>query len=272
VLTNDLTDATPIVDDEAVGVRFEQQEQVGILTLSRPGKLNAIDFDLYRALAAAYYRISARDDIRVLVIEGDGGAFCAGGDISFMKQMYNDEIDKHVVQDLALRYFRELVSMPQPTIAIVDGPAVGFGATTALSCDIIFASERARFADPHVQVGLVAGDGGALLWSMRVGPAKAKEYLFTGDAVHAAEAERIGLVNHVYPVEEVRDRALTFAHRLAGGPFHAIRATKSLLNHGLRTAGEEVIRCSLTMELVSQTTDYHHEAVRRFLDGDPIRF
>jgi len=261
-----------VVDDESAGLRFELQGHVGILTLDRPDRLNAINLDLYKALARAFYRISARDDIRVLVIEGAGRAFCAGGDVEFMRQQYEGVVDLQRVQDLAMRYFQELTGMPQPTIAIVDGPAVGFGATTALSCDLVIASTRAKFMDPHVQIGLVAGDGGALLWAMRAGPAKAKEFLFTGDPVAAEEAMHMGLVNHVYPVSEVRDRALALATRLSHGPVEALRATKALLNHSLRTTSEEILRCGLTLELVSQNSEYHKNAVKRFLAGDPVHF
>ena len=262
----DPSSADAVVDDESVGLRFDLREgHIGVLTLNRPERLNAINWDLYRALAAAFYRISLMDEVRVLLIQGAGRAFCAGGDVSFMRQMYEGEIDKQRAQKIALRYFQELVSLPQPTIAVVGGPAVGIGATTALSCDLVFASPRATFSDPHIKMGLVPGDGGALLWPMLIGPARAKRYLFTGDVVDADEAARLGLVTEVCPEAELEEHALQFARRLAEGPVEALRATKALTNHALRTLSEEAIRCSLTMELVSQDSQFHRQAAERFL-------
>ncbi len=136
----------------------------------------------------------------------------------------------------------------------------------------MFAGEHAVFADPHVQMGLVPGDGGTVLWPLLVGPARAKEYLLTGDPIRAQEADRLGLVHHVYPAEELRERAIAFAERLANGPRRTLQAAKALTNHLVRTLGEEVIRGSLAMETVSQTSGYHRDAVKRFLDGNPLRF
>lgn len=255
------------------GLRFELTESgVGILTFDRPEQLNAIDWPLYQALAEVLDRVANSVGVRVLVLEGAGRAFCAGGDISFMRQMYDGDIDREDVSRLGARVFRTLTSLPQPSIAIVQGPAIGLGCTVALACDLVFAGERAVFADPHVQMGLVPGDGGTVLWPLLIGPARAKEYLLTGDPIRATEADRLGLVNHVYPTDEVRERALAFAARLANGPTRTLQAAKALINHQVRTLGEETIRGSLAMETVSQTSDYHHDAVKRFLDGDPVRF
>jgi enoyl-CoA hydratase len=261
------------VIEGCAGLRFEGTPTgVGILTFDRPEQLNAIDWPLYQALADTIDRIANSPDVHVLVVEGAGRAFCAGGDVSFMRQMYEGDIDKEDVARIGARVFRSLTGLPQPSIAIVQGPAIGLGCTIALGCDLVFAGENAVFADPHVQMGLVPGDGGTVLWPLLVGPARAKEYLLTGDPIRAQEADRLGLVNHVYPAEEVRERAIAFAERLANGPRRALQAAKALTNHLVRTLGEEVIRGSLAMETVSQTSDYHRDAVKRFLDGNPLRF
>ena len=262
-----------IIGPARPGLRFELTPTgVGVLTFDRPEQLNAIDWPLYQALGEALDRIANSAAVRVLVLEGAGRAFCAGGDISFMRQMYDDDVDKEDVARMGARVFRTLTNLPQPSIAVVQGPAIGLGCTIALCCDLVFAGEKAVFADPHVQMGLVPGDGGTVLWPLLIGPARAKEYLLTGDPIRAADADRLGLVNHVYPTDEVRERGLAFAARLAAGPARTLQAAKALINHQIRTLGEETIRGSLAMETVSQTSDYHRDAVKRFLDGDPVRF
>jgi enoyl-CoA hydratase len=270
---------SPVTSSEATastagaGLAIEvRPDGVAILTFDRPDVMNAINWPLYQELLRLYREVAVRPDIKVLVLRGAGRAFCAGGDIEFMRQMDTGEIDKRAVNALSMEFFRAHVSLPQPTIAVVDGPAIGLGVTIALTCDVIFAGERARFADPHVQMGLVPGDGGPVIWPMLVGVAKAKELLFTGDVVRADDALRLGLVNHVHPSDEVLDRALAFAARLAQGPAFAIQATKSLVNLTLRTLGEQVVTQGLALEMLSQDTDYHRTAVARFLADDPIRF
>jgi enoyl-CoA hydratase len=254
------------------GLRFELTENgVGILTLDRPERLNALDWPLFQALPRAIDEIATRTEVKVLVLEGAGRAFCAGGDISFMRQMHEGTVDKHDVARAGVRIFRGLTSLPQPSIAVVQGPAFGLGCTVALGCDMVFASEQAVFADPHVQMGLVAGDGSTVLWPLLIGPSRAKEHLMTGDPLSAAEAERLGLVNHVYP-SDVRQHALKFADRLANGPDLTLQATKSLVNQLIRNLTEQQLRGGLAMETLSQGSDYHRQAVERFLAGDPIRF
>jgi enoyl-CoA hydratase len=257
----------------ASGLNFEELPGgVAVLTFDRPSRRNAVDWPLYEAFVEAVEGVGRRTDIRVLLLRGAGGAFCAGGDISFMKQMYSGEIDKADVQALQVRFFSAQMALPQPTIAVVDGPAIGLGCTFALSCDLVYAGERARFADPHVQMGLVPGDGGTLLWPLLIGPARAKEFLFTGDVVGAADAFAMGLVNRVYPSGEVFDRAVAYANRLAAGPAATIQAIKALTNQTTRALGEQFIRAGLAMESVSQESEYHKSAVERFLAGDPVRF
>jgi len=255
------------------GLDFEVRSNgVAVITFNRPEVRNAINWPLYESFVRTVEDVGRNKDIKVLILTGAGGGFCAGGDISFMRQMRTGEIDKADTQALQVRLFTALVGLPQPAIAVVDGPAIGLGCTFALSCDLVFAGDRAVFADPHVQVGLVPGDGGTLLWPMLIGPARAKEFLFTGDPVGAQEALAMGLVNRVYPSEEVFGRALAYANRLAAGPAATIQAIKALTNQTTRALGEQFIRAGLAMESVSQESEYHKEAVERFLAGNPLRF
>jgi enoyl-CoA hydratase len=265
---------TLLVDGAAhAGLRCDRRDDgIAVLTFDRPKRLNAINWPLYQQLVESLEGLGRDRDIRVVVLAGAGQAFCAGGDISFMEQMRTGEIDKADVQAAQVRFMTAQLGLPQPTIAVVPGPAIGLGCTIALSCDLVYASDRAVFADPHVQMGLVPGDGGALLWSMLAGTARAKEYLFTGDKVDAAEAYRLGLVNRVHPADEVLDRAMAMASRLASGPAATIQAVKSLINQTVRAQAEQHVRAGLAMESVSQESAYHKLAVAGFLDGQPLRF
>ena len=129
-----------------------------------------------------------------------------------------------------------------PIVAALNGPAVGLGASIALLCDVIFMADTASIADPHVRVGIVAGDGGTAIWPLVLGPARAKEFLLTGDKVDAATAERIGLVNHVVPAAELMDAARAFADRLAAGAPLALRYTKLAVNKWIKTRRERRLR------------------------------
>jgi enoyl-CoA hydratase len=144
--------------------------------------------------------------------------------------------------------------------------AIGLGCTLALFCDVIFASENARFADPHVRVGVVAGDGGAVIWPQLVGYARAKEYLMTGDPIPGKEAERIGLINHVVPDADLDARVDAFARKLAAGAPQAIRYTKVSVNLRLKEIAHTILDASMAYEMLTFATQDHREAVSSFLE------
>lgn len=270
ISTEAVSDSLP---RDSAGVRLDRgPDGIATAVFDRPHVKNAIDWETYQSLDRLLEQVGRMASVRVLLLRGAGAAFCAGGDIGFMRQMYEGIIDPQLVQDTARRVFTSLVNLPQPTIAVVDGPAIGLGCTLALACDIVLAGERAVFADPHLQMGLVPGDGGVIAWILRAGPAKAKEHLFTGDPLTAAEAHASGLVNHIYPSGDLLAGAEAFAARLASGPAQALQATKALTNHTWRQLGEGIVRAGLALELASQHSPYHRMAVERFLAGQPMKF
>ena len=174
----------------------------GILrvTLNRPDRLNALDKPMHKELRALYEQIAHDADVRVVVITGAGRAFCVGADFQQMQDNlaaggYPDGRPDMLGDGADIA--RGILRVRQPMIAMVNGHALGIGATLALFCDVVFMSSAARIGDPHVQAGLVAGDGGCVLWPMLLGINRAKEYLMTGDLLSAADADRLGLVNHV---------------------------------------------------------------------------
>lgn len=248
-------------------VVVEQDGNVVTCRLNRPEALNAIDEEMHEALEKFFSDLTYRDDVDVVILLGEGRAFCAGGDVKGMEEgLTSQEMPGGMFTRGALRIIRNLVEVPQITISFVNGPAIGLGATLALFCDIVIASERAVFSDPHVSVGLVAGDGGAVIWPLLIGMNRAKEFLLTGDRVMAAEAERLGLVNHVYPESEAQDEMSKLAQRLSNGAPAALRWTKASVNKVLRERVNLILDSSLALEGLSAETKDHREGVRAFLE------
>lgn len=248
-------------------IKVEKDGKVAIFTLNRPDALNAINPQLHTELEDIFSDVAGDNDINVVVLTGAGKAFCSGGDVKGMDaKEFGDPLKTRVPLRYAKRLIYNMIDVEQPIIAAVNGHALGLGATLALFCDIIIASENAKFGDPHVKVGLVAGDGGAVIWPLLCGLAKAKEYLMTGDLMSAAEAERIGLINHVVPPDEVMLKAMELAHRLAAGPTKAIHWTKLACNKRLRDEVNLVLDTSLAVETISMLTEDHKEAARAFTE------
>lgn len=246
-------------------LKTERKDKVLVVSLNRPEALNAVNGELHSELSTIFADIAVDEETQAVVLTGAGRAFCAGGDIKWMEDLQGPG-----ALALTLREGRKIIidmlEVDQPIIAAVNGPAVGLGATLALFSDVIFAADNAKFADPHVRVGIVAGDGGAIIWPWLIGVARAKEYLMTGDTVTAQEAERIGLVNHVVPADQLQAKALEFATRLANGPTKAIRWTKASVNKILRDTVNSVLDTSLALEGHTFHTADHQEAKKAFVE------
>ena len=164
-----------------------------------------------------------------------------------------------------------MLDCEKPIIAKVNGHAAGLGATLALFCDVIFASEKAKIGDPHVSVGFVAGDGGAVIWPQLIGFARAKEYLMTGDMIPAVEAAQMGLINHAVPQDELDARVDAFVEKLQKGAKKAIRWSKMSVNIALKQLAHSIMDTSLSLEALSNKTADHQEAVNAFREKrDPV--
>lgn len=235
------------------------------LTLSNPGMRNAVDPVMHAELAEVFYEANRDNSSDVVVLTGEGGDFCAGGDITWFKRALAGEIPKPSALE-AKKIIASMLDLEKPLIAKVRGPAVGLGATIALFCDVIFAAEGAVFIDPHVKVGVVAGDGGAVIWPHLIGHARAKEFLMTGDPVPAAEAWRMGLVNHVVPEGELDARVEAFVRKLLSGATQAIKYTKVSVNLGLKQLANTILDASIAYEMTTFETADHKEAVSAFLE------
>ena len=182
---------------------FTRNGRILTVTLNRPDQRNAVNARLHHELSYVFTDVQRDEGSDVIVLTGSGSAFCAGGDIDWMQLSVDEpmEFEKTVREAKDIVYSQ--LDLEKPLICRLNGHATGLGASLALLCDIIIASDEAKIGDPHVSVGLVAGDGGALIWPQLVGYAKAKKYLLTGELMTATEAERIGLVSDVVPRAEL---------------------------------------------------------------------
>ncbi|MGH6614446.1 enoyl-CoA hydratase/isomerase family protein [Sphingomonas sp.] len=258
--------------DDYQNILFNRRGRVLEVILNRPETLNAANAELHTELARVFVEVSNDPDSDVVVLTGAGRAFSAGGDIRWMQ----DAIDEPQAFEQTCREAKQivfgLIDCEKPVIAKLNGHATGLGATIALFCDVIFAAEHAKIGDPHVSVGFVAGDGGAVIWPQLIGYARAKEYLLTGDLMTATQAAGMGLINHVVPADELDARVDAFADRLVAGATKAIRWTKMSVNIGLRDLATSIMDASLAYEALSNVTPDHQEAVRAFAEKRPPVF
>ena len=243
---------------------FRRTGRVLEITMNRPDKLNAVDERMHEELARVFVDASKDPDSDVVILTGAGRAFSSGGDIDWMQKMIDQPASFEKTAREGKQIVFSLLDCEKPVIAKLNGHATGLGATIALFCDVIFASEAAKIGDPHVSVGFVAGDGGAVIWPQLIGYVRAKEYLMTGDLMLATEAARIGLINHAVPESELDERVSAFAARLAAGAVKAIRWSKMSTNIGLKQLAHSIMDASLAYEALSNLTADHQEAVNAF--------
>nr|VFJ96907.1 MAG: enoyl-CoA hydratase [Candidatus Kentron sp. H]VFJ97118.1 MAG: enoyl-CoA hydratase [Candidatus Kentron sp. H]VFK02849.1 MAG: enoyl-CoA hydratase [Candidatus Kentron sp. H] len=245
-------------------LEITREGTVLLVSFNRPESLNAMNAESHTEMSRLFADITRDTQTNAVVLTGRGKAFCAGGDLKWFREMTPAQLDALFVE--ARKIIIDMLEVEQPIVAAVNGFATGLGATIALFCDIIIASEKARIGDPHVQVGVVAGDGGAIIWPHLVGAARAKEFLMTGDLVDAREAERMGLVNRVVAHEELMPTAMALATRLANGSPRAIRGTKASVNKILRDTVNLVLDTSLALEKPCFGTEDHREAIDAFAE------
>ncbi len=231
------------------------------ITFNRPEAMNAINLDLHDELPEALWFAQKDTESDVIVLSGAGRAFSAGGDLDHIARNAADpRLFDHEAR-MAKRIIFTLLDIEKPVICRLNGHAVGLGATIALMCDIIFAAEGAKIGDPHVGLGLVAGDGGAVIWAQRIGLARAKEFLFTGDLLTAQKAAEIGLVNHCVPLDELDAAVDAFCQRLLSGATSAIRWTKILTNLETKRIAHAMMDTGIAYESLSVRTADHLEGI-----------
>ena len=214
-------------------VTLEQKGPIGLITMNRPEALNALNDQVIRDLDAVLDQVEAREDILVAVITGSGRSFVAGADIGQMSELTAAQAKEFGV--LGNRVFLKLEQLTKPTIAAVNGFALGGGCELAMACDIRIASEKAKFGQPETGLGITPGFGGTQRLPRIVGASRAMELILTAKTISAAQAREIGLVSEVYPPEELMDRALELANAIAANAQVAVRQSKAAIRRGLQT-------------------------------------
>lgn len=252
-------------------IEVTRSESIATVTINRPQRKNAVTGDMWAQLAETFRSLSADSDVRCVVITGAGGEFCSGADLSARsasgKQVHQLAAMRHV-NDAALSLHR----MPQPTIAKVRGVAVGAGCNMALGCDLVVASETARFSEIFAKRGLSVDFGGSWLLPRRVGLHRAKELALFGDIISAADAHEMGFVNRVLPDGELDAFVDGWAKRLAAGPPIALALTKRMLNNAMNVTMEEALDDEGAAQTVNFGTKDTLEAMEAFMQKREPKF
>ena len=255
-----MTDTTPTLPTLST-IAMAREGRLLRITLNRPEAMNAVNLALHDDLADALWFAQCDSGSDVVLITGAGRAFSAGGDLDHIaNNAANPHLFDHEAR-MAKRILFTLLDIEKPVVCRMNGHAVGLGATLALMCDIVFAAEGAKIGDPHVGLGLVAGDGGAVIWAQRIGLARAKEYLFTGDLLTAQKAAEIGLINHCLPAGELDGAVDAFCQRLLNGATGAIRMTKILTNLELKRIAHAITDAGIAYESLSVRSADHLEGI-----------
>jgi len=251
---------------------IERQGKVLRVSLNAPAQLNAIGFAMESELLRLFQDLRQDRATAVVILTGEGRAFSAGGDLNHSLDLIGDTALIKEEFDLARRFVNALLEVEQPIICRLNGDAIGLGATLALFCDLIVAAGTARIGDPHVRVGLVAGDGGAVIWPLLIGYARAKQYLLGGELIGAREAQQMGLINFCVPLAELDVIVDQWAQRWANGARNAIQWTKATLNLGLKEQAARMLDAGLAYEMASLQSKDHLEAVHAFQEKRKPQF
>lgn len=251
---------------------FEKEGRTLTVTMNRPDHLNAMTWDMHEEASRVFYDVGMDHSIDVVIFTGAGKAFTVGGDVIGMKMLYEDtELFDRSINE-AKKIVFGLLDCEKVVIAKVNGDAIGLGATIALYCDIIIAADHARFGDPHVRVGLAAGDGGAVIWPQAIGYAKAKEYLMTGDLITAPDAQAMGLINYSVPAAELDAKVDAMAKKLGSGAMKSIKYTKTTINIGLKQLAHTMMDTSMAYEALTNRSQDHLEAINAFTEKRKPKF
>lgn len=246
---------------------------VAEIVLTRPKLLNRVDAQLHQELTRTLRMLASEPSVRCIVLGSTGKAFSAGGDFAMMHEAHADPAVRRRIVDEGRRLLQALLEQPQPMVVAVQGAAIGLGATIALMCDVIVAARSAVLADTHVQVGLVAGDGGCLAWPQSIGMTRARRHLLTGDPLDAETAWRLGLVTDLV---DSSDQALPVARgiatRVAALAPLAVQGTKRTLNLVAQQRADEVMELGFALEAQTLASDDLLEGIAAFKERREPRF
>jgi enoyl-CoA hydratase len=247
-------------------LRFDYMGRVLRVTIAGKSRMNGVDARMHEELARLFPELGRDPDSDIIVLTGAGRAFCAGGDMGWFQSMIDDPGQFRGIAPEAKRIIMGLLELEKPIVCRLNGAAAGLGASLALLCDIIVADETALIGDPHVKVGLVAGDGGAVMWPQLIGFARAKEMLLTGDMIRAGDAVAMGLINHAVPADQLDAKVDEIVGKIQSNPRWAVRWTKTAINVTLRDIATKVNDAAIAYEMLSNLMKDRQEAVRAFVE------
>jgi len=259
---------------------LEKKDNIAVITLNRPERLNAMNPQMSSELSSAVDEVEKDDEVKVLVITGAGRGFCSGGDVGGMTRGTEEgtgtargarEMQQRLSQGTS-RVIPKLQKMQKPTIAMVNGVAVGAGFDLALACDLRVGSEKASFVNGYIRIGLCPATGGTWLYPRVMGLGKALEYLFTGDFMDAKEAEKLGVLNHLVSADELEKETMALARKLANGPSIAIGLTKLQVYKGLGMDLETALQMAAALEIIPSGSEDHREGVAAIREKRQARF
>jgi enoyl-CoA hydratase/carnithine racemase len=254
-------------------IRYEVEDGVCSITLTRPDKRNAVNDVMFRELGEATERAAVDGDARVILVRGEGKSFCAGIDLSmFSTEAFAKTSNFHAFVRVAQRAYRNLQTMPKPSIAAVQGHALGAGFQLALACDLRICAEDVVFGMFEVRYGIIPDLGGNRPLTHLVGPALAKELVWTGRAVEGPEAERIGLTNRVVTVDALAKEAEELARQLADAPPIPVALTKSIIDHTTEQSAETVLDREAELQQRAINSEDQKEAIAAFLEKRPPKY
>ena len=244
-----------------------------IVTINRPDRMNAVDPETHRQIGRIWRDLDRDDDCRVIVITGAGRAFCAGMD--YKRERGEGGPPKYRsmrARPGASKLLDNMMEVEKPIISMINGPAMGMGLIIALMGDITLASTDAQLGDTHINIGVTPGDGGVLLLPLLVGMNRAKELLMTGDVISGETAAQMGVVNYAVPPEELRERTLGIAAKLAAKAPYALKTTKASLNMIMRRRALDVLDLSHLYEQIAMRTEDHREGVKAMAEKRKPKF
>ena len=233
-----------------------------IVTINRPDSRNVIDAVLHRRLLDVWHELDRDRDARCVILTGAGRIFSGGGDFSLMKAQHDSLDTRYAVSHEAGGILNAMINFRLPVVAAVNGPAVGLGASLVLSCDLVLMARDSYLCDPHVSVGLTAGDGGALLWPHMMSLIRAKEYIYTGERISAEKAVELGLANRMTTAETLMGEALELAGKLARQPARALQTTKRAFSKHIAQTAIAIIDYGLAAETVELGAAEHIAKIR----------
>ena len=253
-------------------LQINKKNRILTITINRPEDMNAVNEQLHVEFSTIFIDAEHDDDVDIIILTGAGKSFCAGGDLKWLLRIHGDPVETayHINHDRKIQ--NTMLDMEKPIIAKVNGPAVGLGCSLALLCDFVYATPRSKFADPHVSVGLVAGDGGCVIWPQLIGYARAKKYLLTGEMIQANDAHEMGLIAEVVEEEVIDQEVQKLAEKLRDGAKYSIRWTKTSINAGLKVMANLIIDRAAAYENVTQLMEDHKIALEAFARKENPKF